>query len=408
MIQPWILGSNLATSAKVVAATDEAFQPASDLLRAHYPQFHPRSFAKSGQLYDGWETRRHNLQPPDSATIMLCCPTTVVGVDVCTANFSGNHSQAASVLGLLADETTSSNPRWVELLAPTETNGNSSNLFDCIAQGPVIAVTLRMYPDGGIARLRIYGHEHESNALARPAPGLMSKISQIASEKSRRLSSAEIATKREAYVAKVAATHELGVGKRVHLSVMIHDPPQPRETHPSSYSASSVDCTGLEEVAGLANGGKSIACSNRHYSDSSNLIQGGRAVNMGDGWETRRARAASVVDVVALDGPVMQYQWAAFELSRTCCPVLIVIDTEWNPNNSPVCASVEWQCAEAGTEAMSVVTGDWKSLVPPSLLQPCAENTFHLPEQKISHLLIKTYPCGGLCRIKVFAAPQTH
>ncbi len=397
----------MATGARVVAATDEAFQPASDLLRAHYPQFHPRSFAKSGQLYDGWETRRHNLQPPDSATIMLCCPTTVVGVDVCTANFSGNHSQAASVLGLLADETTSSNPRWVELLAPTETNGNSSNLFDCIPQGPVIALTLRMYPDGGIARLRIYGSEHESNALAKPSSGLMSQISQIAAENSRCLTSAEIEAKREAYVAKVASAHDFGVGKRVHPSVMIHDPPRPRAADPTA-SASSVDCSGFQEVAGLASGGKSIACSNRHYSDSSNLIQGGRAVNMGDGWETRRARAASVVDVVALDGPVMQYQWAAFELSRTCCPVIIVIDTEWNPNNSPVCASVEWQCAETGTDAASVVTGDWKSLVPPSLLRPCAENVFHLPQQRVSHLLIKTYPCGGLCRIKVLAAPPAQ
>jgi allantoicase len=171
----------LATAAKVLSATDEAFQPASDLLRAHYPQFHPRSFAKSGQLYDGWETRRHNLQTPDSATILLCCPTTVVGVDVCTANFSGNHCQAASVLGLLADEDTVTNPRWVELLAPSETNGNCSNIFDCVSQKPVIAVTLRMYPDGGIARLRIFGHEAESsNALSNPPLELIGKISQIA------------------------------------------------------------------------------------------------------------------------------------------------------------------------------------------------------------------------------------
>jgi allantoicase len=358
------------------------------------------------------------LQPPDSATIMLCCPTTVVGVDVCTANFSGNHSQAASVLGLLADENTSSSPRWVQLLAPTETNGNSSNLFDCIAQGPVIAVTLRMYPDGGIARLRIFGREHESNPLARPAPGLMSKISQIAADNSRRLLPEEIQAKREAYLKKVAETHGLGVGKRVHASVMIHDPPRPRAAD-AAASASSVDFSGLREVAGLASGGRSIACSNRHYSDSSNLIQGGRAVNMGDGWETRRARAASVVDVVALDGPVMHYQWAAFALCETCSPVLVVLDTEWNPNNSPVCASVEWQCAAGDADAASVVTGDWQPLVrlpithclfvtvcqvPPSLLQPCAENVFRLPPHNVSHLLIKTYPCGGLCRVKVFAS----
>ncbi len=393
----------MAITAKILSATDEAFQPASDLLRPHYPQFHPRSFAKSGQLYDGWETRRHNLQPPDSATLLLSSPTAVLGVDICTANFSGNHSQAASVLGLVADEDTSTNPRWVMLLAPSETNGNCSNFFDCISQKPVIAITLRMYPDGGIARLRVFGLEAErSNALSDPPLGLMSKISRIAAENSRRLLPAEIQAKREAYAAKVAATHGFGIGKHVHPSVIIHDPPRPRVADPSS-SASSVDCTGLQEVAGLANGGKSIACSNRHYSDSSNLIQGGRAVNMGDGWETRRARAASVEDVVALDGPVMQYQWAAFELSRTCSPVLIVIDTEWNPNNSPVCASVEWLCADSGADAMSIVTGNWKPLVPPSLLQPCAENAFRLPEQTISHLLIKTYPCGGLCRLKVFA-----
>jgi allantoicase len=326
-------------------------------------------------------------------------------VDVCTANFSGNHSQAASVLGLLADEDTSTNPCWVELLAPSETNGNCSNFFDCIPQKPVIAVTLRMYPDGGIARFRIFGQEAESsNALSDPQSGLISQISQIAAENSRRLLPAEIQARREAYVAKVAATHGVGVGKHIHPSVMIHDPPQPRAADPSS-SVSSVDCSGLQEVAGLANGGKSIACSNRHYSDSSNLIQGGRAVNMGDGWETRRARAASVQDVVALDGPVMQYQWAAFQLSRTCSPVLIVIDTEWNPNNSPVCASVEWLCAETGVDATSVVSGDWKPLVPPSLLQPCAENVFHFPRHTVSHLLIKTYPCGGLCRLKVFAHP---
>ena len=254
--------------------------------------------------------------------------------------------------------------------------------------------------------MRIFGREHESfSALARPAPGLMSKISQVAADNSRRLLPEEIQAKREAYVKKVAATHGVGVGKRVHASVMIHDPPQPRAAH-AAASASSVDCSGLREVAGLASGGRSIACSNRHYSDSSNLIQGGRAVNMGDGWETRRARAASVVDVVALDGPVMQYQWAAFALAETCTPALLVLDTEWNPNNSPVCASVEWQCASGDVDAASVVTGEWQPLVPlpmsqclfvtvcqvpPSLLQPCEENVFRLPPHTVSHLLIKTY-----------------
>lgn len=325
---------------------------------------------------------------------MLCCPTTVVGVDVCTANFSGNHSQAASVMGLLADENTSSTPRWVELLPPTETNGNSSNLFDCTPHGPVIAVTLRMFPDGGIARLRIFGKEHDSNPLARPAPGLMSKLSQIAADNSRRLLPAEIQAKREAYVKKVSETHGLGVGKRVHPSVMIHDPPRPRAAD-AAASTSSVECSGLREVAGLASGGKSIACSNRHYSDSSNLIQGGRAVNMGDDWETRRARVASVVDVVALDGPVMQYQWAAFALSEPCSPVILVLDTEWNPNNSPVCASVEWQCAQAGADAASVVTGEWLPLVRPPTSR-CTCVTFHLHRSRrrcCSHVQRTCFNC---------------
>ena len=132
----------MATSATIVSATDEAFQPASDLLRPHYPQFHPRSFAKSGQVYDGWETRRHNLQPPDSATMMLREPTTVVGVDVCTANFSGNHSQAASVFGLVADEETISNPRFFKLSAskipiPTFTSSTGGAESETLIVSPI-------------------------------------------------------------------------------------------------------------------------------------------------------------------------------------------------------------------------------------------------------------------------------
>ena len=44
------------------------------------------------------------------------------------------------------------------------------------------------------------------------------------------------------------------------------------------------------DLAATVNGGRIVACSNRFYSDPSNVLAPGRSLVMSDGWETARRR----------------------------------------------------------------------------------------------------------------------
>lgn len=45
------------------------------------------------------------------------------------------------------------------------------------------------------------------------------------------------------------------------------------------------------DLVALENGGRVIAYSDAHFGHPRNLINPGRGINMGDGWETKRRRA---------------------------------------------------------------------------------------------------------------------
>ena len=48
----------------VVAANDEFFAERENLIKPTAPVHQPSTFGHKGQVYDGWETRRHNTEPP--------------------------------------------------------------------------------------------------------------------------------------------------------------------------------------------------------------------------------------------------------------------------------------------------------------------------------------------------------
>lgn len=127
----------------------------------------------TGAWYDGWETRRHNPAPFDWVVIRLGVASgTVSGVEVDTAFFSGNHAPHISVEGCFNpddDEVLSwkgGRGGWETVLgvsecgpsrrfgwtldAPPDAGGSSSRRYT--------HVRLNMYPDGGIARFRLFGH----------------------------------------------------------------------------------------------------------------------------------------------------------------------------------------------------------------------------------------------------------
>ncbi len=121
----------------------------------------------SSAWYDGWETRRHNPAPFDWVVIRLGVASgTVEGVEIDTAFFNGNHAPAITVGGcfnLNDDEVVSwkgERGGWEPILGlraclPSQRHGwriakPSGKQYT--------HVRLNMYPDGGIARFRLFGH----------------------------------------------------------------------------------------------------------------------------------------------------------------------------------------------------------------------------------------------------------
>ncbi|KAI5803291.1 galactose-binding domain-like protein [Peziza echinospora] len=142
--------------------SDEYFADATNLLTPTPPIQRPGHFVHSGAWYDGWETRRHNPEDRDWVVVKLGVPSgKVVGVEIDTAFFNGNHAPTITVEGanvgfggVLTEET-----KW-DIILPKQECGPSQRHF-WVLERPTdrsyTHVKLSQYPDGGIARFRLYG-----------------------------------------------------------------------------------------------------------------------------------------------------------------------------------------------------------------------------------------------------------
>lgn len=151
----------------MLACSDEWFADAANLLNPKPPKQDKGKMVFSGAWYDGWETRRHNPAPFDYVVIRLGVASGVVeGIEVDTAFFSGNHAPAISVEGAFSsndDDVVSwggGRGGWEPILGIEEC-GPSARFGWRLAEPTKKAYThvrLNMYPDGGIARFRLFGH----------------------------------------------------------------------------------------------------------------------------------------------------------------------------------------------------------------------------------------------------------
>lgn len=119
----------------------------------------------SGAWYDGWETRRHNTDAADWVVIRLGTASgKVAGVEIDTAFFNGNHAPEIAVEGAFADaDDAVKDPAfagWDTILSRQECGPSQRHawLLDSITDKAYTHVRLLMYPDGGIARFRLYGN----------------------------------------------------------------------------------------------------------------------------------------------------------------------------------------------------------------------------------------------------------
>jgi allantoicase len=147
-----------------VAANDEFFAPRENLLRAAPPVWREGEYTEHGKWMDGWETRRRRSPGHDWAIVRLGLAGIVRGVVIDTSFFTGNYPERASIDMLCMDGTpsaarlTSDDACWDPLLPVTELRGDSVNAFPVDASGRrATHLRLNIFPDGGVARLRVHG-----------------------------------------------------------------------------------------------------------------------------------------------------------------------------------------------------------------------------------------------------------
>ncbi|QFY08295.1 allantoicase [Nonomuraea phyllanthi] len=145
----------------VVAASDESFAEKESLIRPGRPGFQTETFGSKGQVYDGWETRRRRSPGHDWAVVRLGVPGVIRGVVVDTAWFKGNYPphasvEAAAVEGHPAPDELAA-AEWTEIVPRSELKGDAEHRFAVTAPGRFTHVRLNIFPDGGVARLRVHG-----------------------------------------------------------------------------------------------------------------------------------------------------------------------------------------------------------------------------------------------------------
>jgi allantoicase len=306
----------------VLAASDEFFAPKENLVKASQPVFVDGKYTDVGKWMDGWESRRKRVPGHDWAIARLGLPGVVRGVLVDTSHFKGNYPEACSIDGCSvwgtpdAEQLTDAATRWTEILARSPLQGDSRNLFPVDCPYRFTHLRLNIYPDGGVARLKVFGD--------------------------------------------VLPDWEL-----------------------LDWSRPSFD------LAAAEHGGLVVACSDMFFGSRHNLIMPGRALDMSDGWETRRRR-----------GP--GHDWSIVRLAAQGTVRCVEVDTSHFKGNYPESCSVE--AVDAGGEGVEDVR-EWHELLPRTKLHA---HTRHLFRDELAdvgpatHVRFNIFPDGGVARLRVY------
>ncbi len=160
----------------VLWANDEFFAPKEALLKPQAAEWREHEYTDRGKWMDGWETRRRRSPGHDWCLIRLGLAGVVRGVVIDTAFFRGNYPEQGEVEGCAVDGVPDpvaldgdANVRWHTLVPRSALAGDSRNLFAVACEERITHLRFRIYPDGGVARLRVHGEARPEPA--RFAPG---------------------------------------------------------------------------------------------------------------------------------------------------------------------------------------------------------------------------------------------
>jgi allantoicase len=148
-------------------ASDEFFAPKENLLKPGRGEFISDKYTDRGKWMDGWESRRKRTVGHDWCILRLGKPGVIKELDIDTNHFVGNFPSQASVdacrvptftaLDEIMDEV-----EWTEILSRVKIQGDSQNRFAIHYEESLTHIRLNIYPDGGVARFRVYGNPEDS------------------------------------------------------------------------------------------------------------------------------------------------------------------------------------------------------------------------------------------------------
>ena len=146
---------------RALAASDDFFAPRSNLLKSSPPIFIPGKYTSKGKWMDGWESRRRRTPGHDWCIVQLGIRGVVHGVNIDTRFFTGNYPSHASLDAVDAGKTVpgpiSESAAWTQILPKSPLRGDGDNLFAIDDRHAWTHLRLNIHPDGGVARLRVYG-----------------------------------------------------------------------------------------------------------------------------------------------------------------------------------------------------------------------------------------------------------
>ncbi len=317
-IDQWINLAQPRLGAEIVSCSDDFFAECSRMLEPQAPIFIDGKFDDNGKWMDGWETRRRRNGGYDHAIVKLGLAGEIKGIDIDTTHFTGNYPPAASLEACHCAGSPDAGTDWTTLIPSTSLQGDSHHYFTIDSNACFTHVRLNIYPDGGVARLRIHGRV----------------VSDI----------------------------------------------------------TTLDKAAVLDLAAVELGARAIAWNDAHFGAAANLLNPGRGVNMGDGWETRRRREPG-------------NDWCIIELGHPGKVEQIILDTAFFKGNYPDRCSLQAAMVTAGTAA-SIVTQSqfWQELLPAQKMAMDKVHEFSEAVQDIgavSHVRVNVFPDGGLSRVRI-------
>jgi allantoicase len=144
--------------AQALESSDDFFAPKERMLNPEPAVFIPGKYDDNGKWMDGWETRRKRVTGYDWCVVKLARAGVIKGLDLDTSHFTGNFPPAASVeAARVIDGAPNQSTQWTEIVPSTTLQGNSHHYLDVSDANAYTHLRVNIYPDGGIARLRVYG-----------------------------------------------------------------------------------------------------------------------------------------------------------------------------------------------------------------------------------------------------------